>query len=208
MRPQLLAIVTAAALVSAAGTEPSAAADATGIKASGIKVENAWARASIGQGTSGAIYVTIVNDGKTDDRLTGVTTPVAARAELHTMLPEGGIMRMRTLETMDIEAGATVSMIPSDGHIMLIGLQGPLKEGDSFPVTLTFEKAGNVEATVEVVKPDAMGPPGADEDNASQENEADMHGAGHGTGADMNHGMGSDPNHPMPPMPPMEHGTY
>jgi len=70
----------------------------------------------------------------------------------------GMVMKMRPLAGLDIPAGQSVTLKPGGEHIMLMGLNGPLREGQSFPLTLTFEKAGAREVTVPVGKAGAAGP--------------------------------------------------
>jgi copper(I)-binding protein len=70
----------------------------------------------------------------------------------------GMVMKMRPLASLDIPAGQPVTLKPGGDHIMLMGLNGPLREGQSFPLTLTFEKAGAREVTVAIEKPGAAGP--------------------------------------------------
>jgi hypothetical protein len=121
------------------------------------KIENAWARATPGKAENGAAYLTIVSP--VPDKLTGVSTPDAKAAELHEMTMEGGVMKMRPLANgVDLPAGKPVTLKPGGMHIMLMGLKQPLKKGESFPMTLTFEKAGTREVQVAVEGPGAMGP--------------------------------------------------
>ncbi len=121
-----------------------------------IRVENAWARATPGFAKNGGAYFTAVNAGNTADRITGVSADVAARVELHTHLNDNGVMRMRQVEGVDVPAGGTVTFKPGSYHIMLIGLHKPLKKGESFPVTLTFEKAEKQTVTVNVMAVGSM----------------------------------------------------
>jgi copper(I)-binding protein len=102
-----------------------------------------------------AAYVTIVSP--TADRLTAVSSPVAKKVELHTMSMEGGVMRMRPLAAIDIPAGQTGTLSPGGMHIMLLGLTQPLREGQSFPLTLSFDHAGPRQVTVAIEKAGAMG---------------------------------------------------
>lgn len=121
-----------------------------------VEVTAAWARATPGMAQNGAAYVTL--EAATPDRLTGVETPVAAKAELHTMQTKpGGIMEMRPIDSLDLPAGKRVTLKPGAMHIMLMGLKAPLRTGQSFPLTLHFEKAGTQEVTVAVEKVGAMG---------------------------------------------------
>src|SRR3546814_9738821 len=73
---------------------------------------------------------------------------VAERVELHTHTMDGNVMQMRRVEFVEIPAQGEAALQPGGIHIMLIGLKQPLREGERFPLTLTFEKAGAV--TVEV----------------------------------------------------------
>ena len=121
-----------------------------------LEVTNAWARATPAKAESGVAFLTIRTS--TPDRLVSVASPVAKKAELHTMEMAGMVMKMRPLAGLDIPAGQPVTLKPGGEHIMLMGLNGPLREGQSFPLTLTFEKAGAREVTVAVEKPGAAGP--------------------------------------------------
>jgi len=121
-----------------------------------IAVTDAWARAMPTGAKTGAAYVTLSNKGSVDDKLVGVSTPVAKEAQLHTMIDDNGVMKMRPISAIDVKPGATVTLKPGGMHLMLMGLKQPLKEGESFPLTLTFAKAGKIEATVEVKKVGAM----------------------------------------------------
>ena len=138
-------------LALAAGLVLSSAALA---QTGGLEVADAWARATPGKAEIGAAYLTIRSP--TADRLVAASTPAAKKAELHTMSMAGMVMKMRPVDGVDIPPGEAVSLKPGGVHIMLIGLAKPLKEGEAFPLTLTFEKAGARAVTVAVEKPGAM----------------------------------------------------
>ena len=121
-----------------------------------MQINDAWARATPGKAENGAAYLTIVSP--VPDRLTGVSTPIAKKAELHNMTIEGGVMKMRPLSEVDIPAGQPVTLKPGGTHIMLTGLNRQLKLGEQFPLTLSFEKSGTREVEVAVEKAGAMGP--------------------------------------------------
>jgi len=121
-----------------------------------VQVKDAWARATPGKAENGAAYLTIVSPAA--DRLTALSTPVANKAELHSMITEGGIMKMRDLPALDLTPGEPATLKPGGIHIMLMGLNRPLAAGESFPLTLSFEKAGKREVTVAVEKVGASGP--------------------------------------------------
>ena len=122
----------------------------TGTSTNEIEVKDAWARATPAKAENGAAYLTIVSPAS--DRLTGVSTPIAKQAELHNMTMESGVMKMRPLAGIDLPAGQKVTLKPGGVHIMLIGLKQPLRPGQSFPLTVYFEKSGTSEVTVSVEK--------------------------------------------------------
>lgn len=119
-------------------------------KASPMQVEDAWARPSVQAGGNGAIYLVIRNTGQEPDRLTKAETPVADMASLHAVTMHGDVVRMREAPAVPIPAGGQVLFKPGGWHIMLMGLKTPLQKGAKFPLTLTFAKAGPIEAQVMV----------------------------------------------------------
>jgi hypothetical protein len=121
-----------------------------------LTVDNAWARATPGKSETGAAYVTIRSP--TADRLVAASTPVAKKAELHTMTMSGMVMKMRPVAGVDVPAGQTVTLAPGGLHVMLMGLKQPLHAGQSFPLTLTFAKAGARTVDVAVETVGATGP--------------------------------------------------
>ncbi len=121
-----------------------------------IQIDHVWSRAAMAE-HQGAVYLTITDTG-TPDTLTGVTTPIAAEAALHESFNDHGVMKMRPVGPMPIEPGKPLTLAPGGYHIMLMGLKQALKPGDSFPVTLTFAKAGQITATASVQKAGATMP--------------------------------------------------
>src|SRR5208337_4082426 len=106
-----------------------------------------------GLGTTGAAYLTVTNKGPAD-HLIGVSTPIAATAELHETINDNGVMKMRPVTSIALEPARPVTFAPGGYHVMLTGLKSALKAGDSFPLTLNFEHArpitvaGKVEAAM------------------------------------------------------------
>jgi periplasmic copper chaperone A len=121
-----------------------------------LEVNKAWARATAGKADTGVAYLTIQSPAT--DRLVSASTPVAKTAELHTMSMQGMVMKMRPLSGLDIPAGQPVTLKPGGDHIMLMGLNQPLRAGQTFPLTLDFEKAGPRTVIVTVEKAGANGP--------------------------------------------------
>jgi copper(I)-binding protein len=115
----------------------------------GITVDHAWSRATPPNASSAAAYVTLTDPGQ-PDILTGASTPVAATAEVHETTNDGGIMKMRPVGPLPLDPGKPVTFAPGGYHIMLTGLKQPLKQGDHFPLTLTFAHAAPVTVQVAV----------------------------------------------------------
>ena len=131
-------------------------------KAGTVTLTHPWARATPPGAKVGAAYFLIEASKAGGDKLIAAKADVAGRVELHTHLHEGGVMKMRQVPNVPVAAGRKVTFEPSGYHVMLIDLEQPLKEGDLLPMTLVFEKAGEikVEATVEPIG--AKGPHGFD----------------------------------------------
>ena len=130
-------------LAGLAGAEPTASIGA-------ITIREAWARASMGQTGTSAVYMTLEASGGQGDRLVAVASPDAARAELHTSIVEDGVAKMRPLAAIEIAPGEPTVLEPGGPHVMLVGLGKKLVEGDTLPLSLTFEHAGTIELQVPV----------------------------------------------------------
>ena len=127
--------------------------------AAGLMVEGAWARATPGGAKVAGGYLRVRNTGTRPDRLVGASIPLAKRGEVHEMSMDGGVMRMRPLETgLAIPPGSTVELKPGGLHLMFLDLEGGLKEGQTVKGTLTFERAGTVPVEFKVGGIGAQGP--------------------------------------------------
>ena len=124
--------------------------------ASTIVVEQPWARATPRGAKTGAAYMTLVNKGASADRLIAATTPLAGKVQFHKETETNGVSHMSEMQNVEIESGAKVVFKPGDMHMMLVGLNQPLTQGQAFRLTLQFQKAGKVEVTVPVESVGAM----------------------------------------------------
>ncbi|MGQ0531809.1 MAG: copper chaperone PCu(A)C [Caulobacteraceae bacterium] len=95
-------------------------------------------------------YLTVDNNTSVDDRLLRVTSPRAQRVEIHEMIMNGAVMRMRPMETLTIPAHERVILAPGGAHLMFYGVTQPFAEGEEIPVQLTFETAGEVNIVLPV----------------------------------------------------------
>ncbi|BBK43130.1 hypothetical protein STVA_31500 [Allostella vacuolata] len=147
MKTFLTGLVLAAAV---AWTVPAAAQSG-----GAIEVAEPWARPSPGGSKMSAAYLTLHNKGAAADQLLSASAPVAESVELHTVVKDGDVMRMRPVAEIEVAPGSTTVLQPGGFHIMLIGLKAPLKQGDRFPLELTFAKAGQRQVEVTVGAPGA-----------------------------------------------------
>jgi periplasmic copper chaperone A len=144
MRLLLVAAAASLLLATAAQAEDS------------LKIDQPWARATPGGAKNGAAYVTL--ESAAPDALVAASSPVSAKAEIHMHAQEGGVMKMMPVEEVPLDPGKKVELKPGGEHIMLLGLKRPLKEGEHFPLTLTFRNGGKREVEVRVEKPGAGAP--------------------------------------------------
>ncbi len=129
------------------------------IVAGDLVITQPWTRATPPAAVTGAGYLTITNNGDTDDRLLGFESDVAAVTEVHEMIMADDRMMMRPLEDgLVIPAGETVVLRPGGFHIMFIDLAAGIEEGASVHVTLVFAVAGEVTIDLEVYPIGSDGP--------------------------------------------------
>ncbi len=107
-----------------------------------VQVEGAWARATAPGATVAGGYLVIRSAAA--DRLVGVSSPAAARVEMHVHIHEGGVMKMREVPGYDVPANGSFELRPGGAHLMFVEIRRPFKEGEKIPAKLRFEKAGEV----------------------------------------------------------------
>jgi len=108
-----------------------------------IKIENAWVRETVAGQTGTAAYMTIANGGAGDDRLLSVSAEPPVTAMLHQTSNEGGVSKMRPVDDgLLVLAGQSARLAPGGTHLMVMGLTGPLKPGDTLKLKLKFERSG------------------------------------------------------------------
>ena len=124
-----------------------------------VVVVNAWSRASIGMNRPGAAYMTIRNTGDEPVTLIGLTTPLAMMPEIHESKTNAdGVSSMAPADEITIAPGESVSLEPGGLHAMLMQLQTPMTEGESYPLTLLFDDGGEVTVEVPILGIAARGP--------------------------------------------------
>ena len=112
------------------------------------KVDDAWVRATVPTQSASGAFMTLTADS--DSKLLSVASPVAKDVQIHEMSMKNDVMRMGPVKSVDLPAGKAVKLDPNGYHVMLMGLTGQLKVGESVPLTLTVENAKGEKETVEV----------------------------------------------------------
>lgn len=120
-----------------------------------LDIAHPWARPLPPVATVGVTYFTVTNKSDTEDVLLSAESSVSETVEIHTHVKDGDMMKMRKLDELVIPAHGEVTLAPGGHHLMLMNLKRVPLEGERFPVTLYFKKAGNVAVEVAVEQPKA-----------------------------------------------------
>jgi periplasmic copper chaperone A len=111
-----------------------------------IHISTPWARATPKGATAGAAYMTVTNKGTVPDRLNCVSDDASAQCQIHSMVMDNGVMKMRPVEGgLEIKPGETVTLAPGGFHMMLLDLKAQLEPGKTLKATLKFDHAGTVD---------------------------------------------------------------
>lgn len=142
------------ALLLAALMLPAALTNAHEYSVGPLQIAHPWSQELPPNAPTVAAYFVIKNTGQQPDRLLSVNTPIAAKAELHEHVQQDGLMKMQPVAAVAIAPGSTLTFAPMAYHVMLLELKDRslLRDGQHFPLTLHFEKAGAVEVQVNVQK--------------------------------------------------------
>jgi copper(I)-binding protein len=147
-------------IVLAALLLPACFANAHEYKVGALEIAHPWSQELPPNAPTVAAYFIIHNSGNSADRLLSVDSPISGEAQLHEHVMKNDLMKMQPVPSVDIPAGGNVTFAPMAYHVMLVNLKDRslLTDGKRFPMTLHFEKAGDVTVEVAVQKkaPDSM----------------------------------------------------
>ena len=149
--------ILVAVLSLAAAQGLAAMAHAADYNVGSIKITQPWARATPKGASSAAAYLTVTNTGTAPDRLSCTSSDVSGQCQIHSMVMDNGVMKMRPVEGgLEIKPGETVTLKPGSYHVMLMDLKQPLEAGKTAAATLQLQKAGTVKVEFPIV---AIGAP-------------------------------------------------
>jgi copper(I)-binding protein len=143
--------------ITMAATLPSWASSAK-YDGTGIRVVEAWARASIGTARPAAAYVTLVNDSTKPALLLSVSSPAAGNVNVHKTVKDGEVMKMVPADSLEIPAGERIEMKPGGYHIMLMELRQAIRKGETLDLALEFAGGAVIDISARVMGPGARGP--------------------------------------------------
>jgi copper(I)-binding protein len=116
-----------------------------------VTVTQPWVRGTVPpQKATGAFMML---KSTSDAKLVAASSPAAKEVEIHEMAMVNNVMRMRPIAGIDLPAGKDVALKPGGYHIMLMGIQHQLKQGETIPITLTVRDSSGKTETIEVQAP-------------------------------------------------------
>jgi len=116
-----------------------------------VAVTDPWVRGTVSSQKATGAFMQLKSAA--DAKLVAASSPVAGVTEIHEMKMDGGVMRMSAIRDLALPAGKAVDLKPGGYHVMLMALKQPVKEGESVPITLTFEDAAGKRSSVVVNAP-------------------------------------------------------
>jgi len=122
-----------------------------------IDIEDPWSRATPPGSTIAVGYMVIRNKSEDRERLLSASSPLARKVETHVTLKDGGIMRMREVPGYEVPGRGRVELKPGGAHLMLLDIKRPFKQGEKIPLTLRFERSGEMKVELEVRAAGATG---------------------------------------------------
>jgi copper(I)-binding protein len=124
-------------------------------QAADLNIEDAMARAVPPTAKMSAAFMTLTNNADTDLAVVSAESSVAKAVELHNNTMTDGKMRMRQVNQIDLPANQTTELKPGGQHVMLIGLNRALVEGETIDLKLNFSDGSSesMEIPIQQIKP-------------------------------------------------------
>ena len=113
-----------------------------------VAIKDPWVRATVPEQKTTGAFMQLTSPTAT--RLVEARSPAAKNVEIHEMAMADNVMKMRAVSGLDLPAGKTVNLQSGSYHVMLVGLKGQIKAGDSVPITLVFEGKDKKRESVDV----------------------------------------------------------
>ncbi|MCC6609558.1 MAG: copper chaperone PCu(A)C [Burkholderiales bacterium] len=118
------------------------------LAAAQVTVSEPWVRGTVAPQKATGAFMKLTS--KTDAALVSAASPAAKQVEIHEMAMVDNVMRMRPIRELALPAGKEVELRPGSYHVMLMGIDHQLKQGEVIPITLTIRDRDGKTQTVEV----------------------------------------------------------
>lgn len=115
-----------------------------------LYAEDAYIRAMPPGQQITAAFLKLVNPSEKACQITGGSSSIATELQIHEHLHSDGMMKMRPVASVTVEAGTTLTFKPGQHHLMLFGIQAPLVPGQAVEFSLTTENCGSLVVVAEV----------------------------------------------------------
>lgn len=130
----------------------SMAAVAVSAHAAGsLTIQHAWARPTVAGQPVAAAYMDITSER--DAVLLELRSDAAQAVQVHSMSEKDGVMRMRQVDRVKLQAGKPVRLTPGGMHLMLLDLKHPLRVGDTIGIDLIWSDAAGSRHTDHIAVP-------------------------------------------------------
>ncbi|MCK6412643.1 MAG: copper chaperone PCu(A)C [Azonexus sp.] len=124
-----------------------------------VTVQEPYVRLAPPNAPATGAFMVIKNNGDKDVKVLKASNPASKITELHNHINDNGVMKMRPVQAIEIKAKGEAVLKPGGLHVMLIDLKAPMKEGDSVPLTLSFDDGSSKTFDAKVVRPTAAAMP-------------------------------------------------
>jgi copper(I)-binding protein len=114
-----------------------------------VRVSGASVRLPVTKAQPGAAYFKL-EAGSEGTRLTGVSSPLVRRIELHETMMKGDVSRMERKRDLEFPPSGEMIFEPGGKHAMLFGIDPSVKSGGRIPLTFSFNVAPPVTVDAEV----------------------------------------------------------
>lgn len=141
---------------------------------SALHIMKAWVRPTVKSQTSTGGYLKIM--AHADGKITGVSSDISDRTEIHEMSMDGDVMRMRRVESVEVEEGDIINFKPGGYHVMFMGLKAPISKDQTVVFQLEFQDKDGAISSIPVKAVATMtGQMGHDHDHSHEHEHSHSH---------------------------------
>lgn len=114
------------------------------LNATTFKITDTYIRATPPHTQNSVAFMKISNNSDSALKLISASSDIAERVEIHTHTMSDGMMKMRQVDAVDIDANAQIELRPGGFHIMFLGIKFALIEGETAKIKLYFSNGEKI----------------------------------------------------------------